>query len=344
VSRAILISTVVAALAWPGASALFAQRAGAANADGSFVEITPESQNAVLRGIEYLKSQQQEDGSFGQDRYGRHVGITALAGLAFMGHGVMPGRGPDGRYVDRALQFVLNHVDPTGLIAAETSHGPMYGHGFATLFLAEVYGQSHDTRTREALVKAVRLIVGSQNKEGGWRYQPVSEDADVSVTICQVMALRAARNAGIKVPKQTIDKAVEYVKKCQNADGGFRYMMHSGSSAFPRSAAGVATLYYAGVYNDKSIDLGLQYLMSHKPGGTRGTSHYFYGHYYAVQAMFMAGGNYWREWFPAIREELIRKQDASSGAWSGQAGGTYGTSMALIILQIPNRYLPIFQK
>ncbi len=234
-----------------GSHATFAADAGAANADGSFVEITPEMQKAVDRGIEFLKSQQQDDGSFGQDRYGRHVGITALAALAFMGHGDMPGRGPNGVYVEKALDFVLNHVDPTGLIAADTSHGPMYGHGFAALFLAEIYGQSRDSRTREALVKAIRLIVGSQNEEGGWRYQPVSEDADLSVTICQVMALRAARNAGIKVPKQTIDRAVEYVKKCQNTDGGFRYMMHSGSSAFPRSAAGVATLYYAGVYEDQ---------------------------------------------------------------------------------------------
>ena len=312
----------------------------------TFVEITPETIKVVKRGLVYLASQQQKDGSFGQDRYGRHVGISALAGLAFMCNGDMPGRGIYGKNVERALNFVLDHTDAdTGLIAADTSHGPMYGHGFATLFLAEVYGHNRDNRTREALVKAVRLITRSQNKEGGWRYRPVSSDADLSVTICQIKALRAARNAGIKVPKSTIDQAVEYVKKCQNGDGGFRYMLtYSSSSAFARSAAGVASLYYAGVYKGKEIDRGLAYLKRYTPGkGRSSTSHYFYGHYYAVQAMFMAGGVHWKAWFPAIRNELLQSQ-TSNGGWTGQAGQAYGTSMALIILQMPNRYLPIFQK
>ncbi|MEX0742316.1 MAG: prenyltransferase/squalene oxidase repeat-containing protein, partial [Phycisphaeraceae bacterium] len=138
-------------------------------------------------------------------------------------------------------------------------------------------------------------------------------------------------------------KAVEYTRRCQNADGGFRYMLSSGNSAFPRSAAGVATLYYAGIYSDDAIDRGLEYIMQHMPGEGRNTPHYFYGHYYAVQAMYMAGGRFWQQWFPAIREELLERQSAD-GSWDGQAGKSYGTSMALIILQMPNRYLPILQK
>jgi len=315
-----------------------------ASSSVDFVEITPQLQAAVKKGLAYLASQQLEDGSFGQERYGRHVGITSLCALAFMSDGHLPGRGKYAKQVERALEFVLNHTNETGLIAADTSHGPMYGHGFATLFLAEIYGQTNDRRCREALVKAIRLIVRCQNKEGGWRYQPVPTDADISVTICQVMALRAARNAGIKVPKETIDKAVEYVRRCQNGDGGFRYMLNSGNSAFPRSAAGVATLYYAGIYSDQAIDRGLAYLMRHLPDDERNTPHYFYGHYYAVQAMYMAGARHWRPWFTAIRETLIERQNASTGHWDGQAGNCYGTAMALIILQMPNRYLPIFQK
>jgi len=317
---------------------------GAANADPNFVEITPKLTETVNQGLAFLASQQQDDGSFGAERYGRHVGITALAGLAFMSHGDLPRRGNYGKYVEKALAFILDNVQPNGLVAADTSHGPMYGHGFATLFLAEIYGQTYDDRTREALVKAIRLIIRSQNDEGGWRYQPVPNEADLSVTICQVMALRAARNAGIKVPKEVIDKAVNYVRRCQNPDGGFRYMLNSGSSAFPRSAAGVATLYYAGIYTDQAIDRGLAYTLDHIPGSGRNTPHYFYGHYYAVQAMYLAGGKYWRAWFPAIREELIGRQSQTDGSWDGQAGKTYGTAMALIIIQMPNRYLPIFQK
>ena len=100
---------------------------------------------------------------------------------------------------------------------------------------------------RDALVKAVELIVGTQQEEAGWRYNPVPVDADISVTICQIMALRSARNAGIKVPKRTIDRAVQYVRACQNPDGGFKYMIQAGGSAWPRTAAGVASLFYAGI-------------------------------------------------------------------------------------------------
>jgi len=314
-----------------------------------FTELTPELRKSVEAGLAYLASVQQEDGSFGASRYGSHVGVSSLAVMAFLADGHLPGRGKYGDTVERGINFVLNHCTQSGLIAANTSHGPMYGHGFATLLLGEVYGMTGDERVREPLLKAVKLIVNTQNHEGGWRYQPWPYDADVSVTICQVMALRSARNAGISVPKETIDKAIEYVKKCQNkSDGGFRYMLNSGGSAFPRSAAGVAALYYAGVYEGPEIDKGLVYLKkSGKPkanaAGARVGGHYFYGHYYAAQAMYLAGGEHWADWFPAIREDLLKKQQGD-GRWSASHGDAYGTAMACIVLQIPNRLLPIFQR
>ena len=171
-------------------------------------------------------------------------------------------------------------------------------------------------------------------------------DADVSVTICQVMALRSARNAGLEVDAGVIDRAVEYVKRCQNPDGGFRYQADTGSSAWPRSAAGVATLFYAGIYDDESIDRGVEYLERVALPGTNRASraHYFYGQYYGVQAMFLAGGEHWARWWPAVRTELLETQE-DDGSWpDSTVGSEYGTAMALIVLQMPKRYLPIFQK
>jgi hypothetical protein len=311
-------------------------------------EMPPALHESVENGFIYLQSQQNSDGSFGRGRYGKHVGITSLCGLAFMADGNLPRRGPYGEQVEQALEFVLLHAQETGLLAAETtSHGPMYGHGFATLFLGEIYGMNpSDGRVRDALEKAVDLIVGTQNDEGGWRYNPVPYDADVSVTICQIMALRSARNAGIKVPKQTIDRAVEYVRLCQNPDGGFKYMLQTGGSAWPRTAAGVASLYYAGIYDDNSIDRGLDYLMRNAmPGeGSAGQAHYYYGHYYAAQAMYLAGGERWAIWWPAVRDEIIMKQSSGGGWLDHHAGGAYATAMSLIVIQMPKRYLPIFQK
>ncbi|HWB21131.1 MAG TPA: prenyltransferase/squalene oxidase repeat-containing protein [Phycisphaerales bacterium] len=310
-------------------------------------EITPELTAQVKKGLEYLRNQQNTDGSFGRGRYGKHVGIAGLCALAFMADGSTPTRGPYSAEISHALDYVLANADETGLLSTEDTNGPMYSHGFAALFLGEVYGMvPNDHRLRDALVKAVALIVGTQNEEGGWRYNPVPYDADVSVTICQVMALRSARNAGISVPKTTIDRAVRYIRNCQNPDGGFKYMLQTGGSAWPRTAAGVASLYYAGIYEDDSIDRGIRYLMTNAfPGSnTIGQAHYYYGHYYAVQAMYLSGGDNWRKWWPAVRSELLSRQSQSGGWLDQNTGGMDATSMALIVLQMPKRYLPIFQR
>ena len=184
----------------------------------------------------------------------------------------------------------------------------------------------------------------SQKSEGGWRYQPVPNDADISVTICQIMALRAARNAGIKVPKSTIDRAIDYVKKSQDPDGGFMYTLQGGGSAYPRSAAGEACLYYAGIYSGPEIQRGIKCLRARLPGKREeANDQFYYANYYATQAMFMSGGEAWKTYWPALRAEVLKRQQAD-GSWSGEAGGVYGTAMALIMLQVPNRLLPILQK
>lgn len=316
-------------------------------------EITPELDAAVARGMKFLAAQQTEEGSFGEGRYGRNVAVTALAGIAFMADGNVPGRGEYGPVVRRALDYVLANSTESGLIASDAANGPMYGHGFAALFLGEVCGMTESLndpvladRVHDALVRAVHLIEKTQNDQGGWRYNPVPYDADISVTICQVMALRSARNAGLEVARSTIDRAVAYVRQCQNPDGGFKYQLESGQSGWPRSAAGVASLYYAGIYSDNAIDRGLEYLVREAlPGAsTAPRAHYFYGHYYAVQAMYLAGGEAWARWWPAIRRELLDTQ-AADGSWEDRSvGNSYATAMALIVLQMPKRYLPIFQK
>ena len=334
----------------PAAEVAFAEAEEAAQQaeeDFDFVEVTEEMEEAIARGLEYLAQAQNEDGSFTADRYGEggHVGVTAICCLAFMANGELPGRGDYGHVVEKGLAYVLSHARASGLIASpNVSHGPMYGHGFATLFLAEIYGMTDDEQVRDALVKAVRLIVKCQNHEGGWRYQPIPYDADLSVTICQIKALRSARMVGISVPDETIAEAIDYVKNCQNTrDGGFQYMSSGGSSAFPRSASGVASLYYAGVYEGDVIEDGLEYLERQIEQGNDRGGHEFYGHYYCSQAMFIAGGEHWATYFPYIRERLIDRQQRD-GSWNSPHGGPYATGMSLIILQMPYRLLPIFQR
>jgi hypothetical protein len=302
-------------------------------------EITDAQKLAVDKGLAWLASRQAADGG-----YMGHAGITALCGLAFMEQGNLPTRGKYADNVKKCLQFVENSCQQSGLICAASDSGPMYGHGFATLFLGEIYGMTGDETIKEKLQRAVHLIETTQNPQGGWRYQPVPFDADISVTICEIMALRAAQDAGIKVEKTVRDKAIEYVVSCQNADGGFMYQSMGGPSGYARTAAGCASLYYAGVFQSDNLTRGLDFLKTWVAGGMMGAEerHFYYGNYYAVQAMFLAGGDYWKVYFPAIRDELINRQSATGDHWTGDFSDECDSAMALIVLQMPNRYLPVF--
>lgn len=310
--------------------------------------ITPEADEAIREGLVFLASRQnKEDGSFGASRYRGNVAVCGLCGLAFLADGHTPGRGPYGATVDRCVDYLLGSARQSGLIIhpPSASRGPMYGHAFTTLFLAECYGMSRRPELRETLRKAVQLIVTIQNDEGGWRYYPVRDDADLSVTVCQVMALRAARNAGLYVPRETIDDAVEYVKRCQNSDGGFAYQLEGRrASEFARSAAALVALHSAGIYEGPHVDGGRRYLERFLPGRVKEQpAHYYYGHYYAVQAMWHAGGQRWQRWYPAVRDELVGDQ-LRDGSWQSDISIEYGTAMACIVLAVPNQCLPILQR
>ncbi len=304
------------------------------------------AQEAIDKGLSYLATRQTDDGALG-DGNGRNAAICALAGMSWLAGGSTPGRGPYGDNVSRVCDYLLDHVEESGFINVPqaVSHGPMYEHGFAALFLAEVHGMSPRADLREKLTKGVELIVRTQNDEGGWRYQPRKEDADISVTICQVMALRAARNAGLAVPKETVDRCIDYVKRSQNPDGGFRYMLPPGESAFPRSAAGIVALFSAGIYAGPEVDRGLAYLDRFLPREAPGPqdAYFFYGQYYAVQAMWQTGGTRWQRWYPAIRDLLVKTQQPD-GSWPDATGPEYATAMATIILQMPDNSVPIFQR
>ena len=319
---------------------------------------------AVERGLDYLKSNQQPDGSWRevvgrkvhmdyQGKMGKHVGVTALACMAFVSNGSLPGRGRYGEQVEKGLDFVLKSVQQNGFITHSNSR--MYSHAFATLFLAEIYGMTGMESVREKLKKSVDLIVKAQNSQGGWRYLPGSQDADMSITVCQVMALRAARNAGIHVPKVTIDRAIEYVKESYVPMQGAYYYQHTrlpggqrqrSRFSFALTAAGVTALYGAGEYSGDYIDEGLNYMRRHSPHRRDASTSfdYYYGMYYGTQAAFQKGGGYWDKWQRDHWTDILSLQNSRDGSWSDLVGPIYATSMACVILQIPYQYLPIFER
>jgi len=316
--------------------------------------ITQPTQEAIERGLEWLARTQASDGSWrNAGGYGSYpAAMTGLAGMALIASGSTPTRGKHYDNVRRAVAYLRKHADgTTGVISVAAEEGrSMYGHGFATLFLASVYGMEEDAREQERLKrvldKAVQLIAQAQSSAGGWIYQPDSGGDEGSVTVTQIQALRACRMAGIVVDRRTVDRAVDYVKRCQNADGSIRYSLGSGGEGRPAiTAAGVAVLYNAGVYDDQPfVDKAVQYCKKQIQITVDNTGHHYYTHLYWSQALYQRGGDDWSAYF-AKATEYLRKQQRKDGSWEGDGvGAVYGTAIALTILQLPWAYVPIYQR
>jgi hypothetical protein len=330
--------------------------------EAGFAEIDAETRQAIDDGVRWLATQQL--GGSGRwpstpQRY--QMSVTALAGLALLAHGDTPDSGKHAQNVRRAVEWVLDSQKPAGTRWAgllfdgrddpfDQEDRPMHGHGFALLFLAEAYGQTREPALRERMHAAIslgaRLTERTITRDGGWFYTPDSPRDEGSVTITQIQALRSAQNAGISVDTAVVDRAVEYIKASQvqagGEVGGVRYTLRWGKTSSALTSAGMSVLHGAGVYSGDAIDKGFAYLRTNLTCSPN-QPFFFYTHLYAAQAMFQRGGPEWANYFPSIRRELLSLR-RSRPYWDSDYGRSYGTANALLVLQLPLRYLPIFQR
>jgi hypothetical protein len=278
--------------------------------------------------------------------------------MAFLAAGNAPGRGPYGGVVQRGTEFLLRAMrEEDGYITFDGTR--MYSHAFATMYLSELYGMTPQRSLKVPLKRAVQCIVGAQNPDGGWRYSPSPVDADLSVTVSTLQALRAARNAGIAVPLETIQKAQQYVRDCAAAGGraGFHYQKPVGGFGdgpadsritFALTACGVVSMTSAGLYSATEAHQAIDYLerlrQNYDSKPYWGRFHYFYAHYYGMQAYYQLASRPVREEYrrEVVREILENRQP--DGHWEDDVGPTYATAMACLVLQVPCEWLPIFQK
>lgn len=327
---------------------------------------------AIDGGLAYLKDKQRPDGSWRSTGYqGSYPSVmTSLAGIAFMAGGSTPETGPYAKQVSRAMRYLLRIAEANkndGLLAGPGGESrSMYGHGFAMLFLAQCYGVDVSTKTskriNEALGRAVKLTAESQSTlssakggGGGWTYSPTMRRDEGSVTVTQLQALRACRNAGIKVPKVTIEKTIKYLQFCQQPDGGICYSSSSSGSQPAISAAAIACFYAAGMYDVKTggtgkeakmVDNLIRYLkgrMGNNPAAF-GSGHWYYVHFYLAQGWYQKGGADWKSYYPKIAKALLEKKNADNSWYGDRVGPVFGTAIATTILQLPYGYLPICQR
>jgi len=313
------------------------------------VTVDARTEQVIKGALRYLAGKQAGSGSWSADGGQPYpVAITGYVLMAFLATGNLPDEGEYSRNVAAGMQFLLNSVQPDGTFRGAEGGQYMYNHGLGTIALAELYGQTKSREIRPKLERLVALIIKSQNPEGGWRYQPRPNDADISVTVLQVVALRAAKNAGLNVPQTTIDKAVKYVRSCYNAaKGGFRYQAGGGEPGFARTAAAIYSLQVCGQYTDPLVKSGSDYLFAHP----NDTDFLTYGLFYAAPAQYMIGGETWVKWYAQMKKLLlgIVIQSGGTAHWDTRLGSTnvgevYSTAIYTNILAMPWHYVPLYQR
>jgi hypothetical protein len=349
-------------------------------------------EGAVEKGLEFLKKQQnQNDGHFEAQGGQYPTTMTALAGMAFLMEGSTLKEGKYSEQITKAVNWFLQPArqQPNGMIGdvrnPTESTRYMYGQGFGTLFLASAYGEEEDKDQREKLEKILKKAVefickaqtskkhkkpeGKEVEIGGWGYVS-SQDGngfdEGSVTITALQGLRAAKNAGIPVPKENIDKAVNYLEACTTPDGGVIYSYAGGGVAArgqgrpPITAAAICCGFSAGQYKSELPKKWIKYCKDNIPIGKGRQSHDEYQTYYFGQAIYALGDDKYGEMFPNEAKEswltwskfkeahfpsILDNQDKTSGGWSqGYIGPVFTTSVNLTLLQLDKGILPIYQR
>jgi hypothetical protein len=367
---------------------------------------------AVERGLEYLKREQKQDGHWEAPNGMYPTAMTALAGMSFLMEGSTLRMGKYTDQINAGVKWITasSRVRPNGLIGNTDNQLEqlryMYGHGFSTMFLASCYGEEEDDDQRkqlkleEKLRKAVEFTGNAQTKKkhrkpegkevdiGGWGYvhreesQPPNFD-EGSVTITQLQALRACKNAGIPVPVSIVEKAVAYLEACTTASGGiiYSYSMGSKDERPALTAAALACAISSGefthaieVMNRKdpppptgvarpNVLRWFEYCRRTLFANKGRTPHQEYQTYYLSQAMYMLGDDRygllfpndpketwltWSKYKEAVFPSILEAQNPKTGGWEGTGdygcGPVYITAVHLTVLQLEKAILPIYQR
>jgi len=320
-------------------------------------EVSSQTLQTIEKGLEHFSQCQLKNGSISGNY---PIAGTALIGLCWLASGNTPQRGKYSGNIRHALNYIIRSQLKSGFICGQDNQSGMYGHGYGTLFLAEAFGMIEDAslyeEARDALKKAVRLLENTQNRYGGWNAAPdaqATDDGSGAIAIMQITALRAARNAGVSVKTGTIERTKKYLLEMTNENGWYQYNYGSRGGSRHSSALTGAGMYMLGamdLYTEPKYEKGIRNILNSAPflGGNSQADEgwsgwYYYAAFYSSLAIYQYGGADWSKWYAAIREDLIKRQ-SSDGSWTGDHYGGIFSAFAILTLQLPYRYLPIFQE
>lgn len=316
---------------------------------------SPQCEEAIIKGLRWLKTQQSADGSFGQQFT---VGMTGLALLSFMGHCERPSSKEFGPCVRKAIDFLVTTAGSGATISRGGGNATSYEHGIATYALGEAYILTKEPKIAEVLKKAIYTIVQGQSPDGGWSYGYSKGPGDTSVSGWQVQALKAAKLSGLNIDgvDSALKKATDGVLRVKGPLGGFGYTGPGDKWAL--TAVGILVLqttHHEGG-RGQSVRKALDFLIDRKDAPKLdydAADADLYGWYYGTQACFQYGGSAWNKWNRQFQPELLKAQnedgswkptrggngDIQSGGASSPDGMIFRNSCCILMLEVYYRYL-----
>jgi hypothetical protein len=316
------------------------------------------------KGLAWLTKNQGKDGAWGV-KY--PVAVTSLACLSYLAASDEPFKGDNGQALVRGLTYLMSRQEK-GVFPTEGSTW-IHVQGFATLALSEAYGRTLFCKTtpdmdmakvKAAIPLAIRAIQDNQSDSGGWWYTQGSKSQhEGSTTVTAVQAMVSAANFAFQIDEQVLEKGFEYLKKCQNKDGGFDYQFDNnpdGPSMKEGTAADVATLALMRKFDFQVMLDAAKFLVKVTPAGISKERFPYYGHFYACMGMKLLG-----EEMRSLQKDTggyiagaladIRGWQKEDGSWpvkehvkSTGENDAYATAFATLALSVGQGRLSIFNR
>ena len=320
---------------------------------------------ARVKGLAWLTKHQSPSGSWG----GRYtIAVTSFACLSYLADSQEPFTGLNGAALTKGLAYLMK-IQKNGQWPHQNNNW-IHGQGFATLALSEAVGRTIFCKTkpdvdiktmRKTVAQAVKVIEANQSTSGGWWYRPGSKGShEGSTTVCAVQALVSAANFGVEINDEVLDKGFEYLKRCQNKDGGFDYQLDNSPNTVSMkegSAADVATLGLMRKFDYAVMMNGHKFLLKITPATISKERFPYYGHFYGCMGMRLLGQEFkslrskTQAYSTAAQKDVLSWQDKEGawpvkGSWWASQGGTkvYATAFATLLLSVDGGHLSIYNR
>ncbi len=324
---------------------------------------TPGCEKAVSNALEYLKTQQNADGSWGISYRGA---MTGFALLCYFGRCETPDSTFYGENVLKGILYLIELSKQNNGMMADSKGGNagVYEHGIATYALGEMYalarlGSKSLPGMREAFEKGIQIIIKNQLPTGGWGYAVTggyrdSGRSDPSVTGWHYQALKAAKLSGIQFSglHASIERTTRYLASIQTKDGGFGGANREEGAYTQWTMTGVAVLGLQtlgqgkGPEIRKGVKWAYDFYQQERPVWRDAN---FYVWYYVAQTFFQNGGPEWKFWNDTALPEILANQN-KDGSWDtptnhhgANSGGNkiYPTALCTLMLEVYYRYLKV---